>query len=165
MIDEIMDIRYAIYYQVQNNFTRFFLNHSYLLHMSIVPTTLKGWEQTYSMDFVSCSNALEKLMMMVVDRIERLENVVQDKLDTLLNPLETLQPWNCPSVEREGQKIADTMNVRGEWDERFNGHFNVGCHIKYQRNIDILRRNGFSVTQAFSSPLPVDFYTITWKKS
>lgn len=118
-------------------------------------------------ELIECSTTEEKLLITLIDRIEDLQrNLDSLRREVAGNPLEALTPLTCPSVAREGQNIAGRLHATQACSFSTDpGLFAVSCQIRHQRNVDLLRRNGFEVVQSFGKPLPTDFYTVTWTHS
>lgn len=105
---------------------------------------------------VVCASVEEKLLLMVVDRLEQLEACMRKKDE---NPLENIQPTRRPSALDEGRDIAKRLRSTqlSSFPDFATGSA-VSCQIKHSSNIDLLRRQGFMVSTAGLT----NHYIISW---
>ena len=113
-------------------------------------------------EFVTCSKAEERLLLLLIDRMEGLEkSTAALTFEVMGNPLETITPSTCPSVLQEGRNIARSLSITERFALYGDG-FAKTIQIRHQCNIDLLERQGFTVEGCFASPLPTDYYTVSW---
>lgn len=119
------------------------------------------------MEFVQSSSAEEELLLILLQRIERLETLVEKtmcKIEKDLDPLVWLDPRQCPSRLEEAREIAHKLS-KSEFPA-IHGNLTYNCQpccIRFEENITQLRRRGFIVDRVFNdSLLPKDYYNVRW---
>lgn len=117
-------------------------------------------------DFVTCANAQEKLLMLIIERMETLEGLVQELNGRLVaNPLEKVKPASSPSPLAEARKLAH--HIEGAMPCPFTGpeqSYALTMTVLHQSNVDLLRRQGFKVTKVFDATgLPKHIHTVSWQ--
>lgn len=120
------------------------------------------------MDFVKCNSTQEELLLILLQRIERLETLLEKtiwKMEKDLHPLEWLEPEQCPSKLEEAREIARRLSKSEFYS--FNGQkegYNCQpCFIRFPENVDKLRQKGFTVDRVFNDVLlPRDYFNVRW---
>lgn len=115
-------------------------------------------------EFVTCATAEEKLLMVIIERLEALEGLVQE-LHGRVNPLTMLTPASTPSPLAEAQRLARDIEstVPCPFTERLQSYA-LTSTIVHPSNVDLLRRQGFKVTQTFNTAgLPKSIHTVAWQ--
>lgn len=117
-------------------------------------------------DFVTCANTQEKLLLLIIERMEALEARVHELNDRLIgNPLSRLTPASSPSPMSEARKLAQHIqnSVPCPFTEPVKSYA-LTSTITHECNVDLLRRQGFKVTRIFDSHgLPKNIHTVSWQ--
>ena len=121
-----------------------------------------------TIDFVKCANTQEKLLLLLIERMEAVEEHVQQFNHIFLeNPLSSLTPASSPSAVAEGRKLAKLVGetVPCPFTEPVESYA-VTTNITHEVNVDLLRRQGFKVTRTFhSTGLPKSIFTVSWQRN